>query len=261
MPFVEVLFLQPSEHFMPRSRLDTPSHPLIVPNLRIFYMSSPTAFIANALDTLVIANCAPDQFVGSLTHLHSLSPLEICQMRSDKPVDWTALLSEGTWPVLTELRIICRSYQSYALPCRAAGVSTPCLRDLYTTAAVLVDAPVAQDVHVVHARYVDYLRMLRWTPSVARTTLRASTNVRLPMMSSSAWPGAATVRLDALESLKVYGDIQDYVTGFFGAIAAPNADIHFDCDMTSPPNPQAIVDVDALLRATLNEADTDSSQM
>ncbi|KZV60000.1 hypothetical protein PENSPDRAFT_671974 [Peniophora sp. CONT] len=144
-----------------------------------FWMAAPRnafcgVFIVNALDTLVIANCVPDQFVGSLTYLHSLRCLEIHQMCSDEPVDWTALLSEKTWPVLMEL---------------------PCLHDLYTTAAVLVDTPVVQDVHVVRACYVAYLRMLQWMPLVAHTTLHASTNVRLPMMSSCAWPGAATASL------------------------------------------------------------------
>lgn len=261
MPFAEVILLRPSEHFKPNGRLETPTRPFVAPNLRIFYIASPCTVIANALDTLAISNCAPDQLSGALKDLRSLRRLEIRQVHSDEPVDWTALLALGEWLMLEELRIVCRERQSYALACRAVALPMPRLRELYTTAAVFVDAPLAQQVHMVYVRYVDYLRVLQRTPSVVRTTLRASANVALPLMSSSAWPGAGSVYLGALESLKVFGDVEQYGPDFFHAITAPNADIHVDCNMSAPPNQQAVVDVDALLRTALCAADADVPEL
>ncbi|KZV65002.1 hypothetical protein PENSPDRAFT_668675 [Peniophora sp. CONT] len=255
MPHVEVILLLPSERLKPPGRLDTPSRPLFAPSLRIFHASSPCLVRANALHTLVVANCAPDQLAGMIKELRSLHRLEIRQTHSDEPVDWTALLAEGSWLLLEELRIVCRDFQGYALACRTIPVSTPSLREMYATAAVLVNAPRIQQLHFVHVRYADYLRILQWTPSVVHTTLRASANVPLPPMSTRALPAPATVFLGALESLKIFGDVQTYGRGFFSALTTPNANIRLECDMSAAPNHQAVIDVNALLRTTLSAED------
>ncbi|KZV61395.1 hypothetical protein PENSPDRAFT_658917 [Peniophora sp. CONT] len=259
LPFVEVMLLQPGEQWKPPGRLDSPTHPFIAPSLRIFQISSPTLFIANALDTLVLANSAPDQLAATIRELRSLRRFEIRDVISDEPVDWTTLIGQGTWPMLEELRIVCRRHQSYALAINAIAVSLPRLRELYATAAVLVKAPLAQHVHLVHARYVDYARVLAGTPSVTHTTLRGSADVRLPDFSTRVWPGAATIRLDSLISLMVFNDVENYGPGLFSALSAPSGEIRLYCDLRAAPNHQGVLDVDAILRTALNAEGTDAS--
>ncbi|KZV59421.1 hypothetical protein PENSPDRAFT_672365 [Peniophora sp. CONT] len=120
------------------------------------------------------------------------------------------------------------------------GVGAPEL-----TAAVLVDAPYVQQVHMVHVRCVDYLCILRCTPLVTHTTMHASANIPLPHMSSSAWPNATAVCLDTLVSTKIFSDVKKWSWPFQ------------HCNMLAPPNHQAVIDADSLLRSALDTTGAD----
>ncbi|VDC07793.1 unnamed protein product [Peniophora sp. CBMAI 1063] len=251
MPYVETLLLGPNEDSKPPGRLPSPDQPVFAPRLRKLRISSPSVVLAWRLQSFVALNFAPDQIVVAIREMPYLVHLEIRRVISDDAVDWTALLSEGTWSMLEHLTIVCDAHQHQALAYRSTPVSTPRLRGMYVTCAVLVDAPWLKNLHAVRVRYVDYARILQRAHSVVSTTLRGSTSVRLPNVYSNAWP-TTTVLLDALESVRIYGDVCDHKGDLFSAISIPNArEIRLLCDMSAPPNHQAVVEIGALLRMVL----------
>ncbi|VDB91542.1 unnamed protein product [Peniophora sp. CBMAI 1063] len=251
MPYVEALLLGPNEDSKPPGRLPSPDQPLSAPRLRKLRLSSPAVVLAQRLQSFVALNFAPDQIVVAIREMPHLIHLEIRRVISDDAIDWTALLSEGTWSMLQHLCIVCDAHQNQALAYRTTPISTPRLRGMYATSAVLANAPMLEDLHAVRVRYVDYARMLQHAPSVVSATLRGSTGVRLPTLYSNVWPTAKVV-LGALESFRIYGDVCDYRGDVFSAISVPNArEIRLVCDMSAPPNHQAAVEVGALLRMVL----------